>query len=88
MWKTEDKPRYRTALYFSTTSASFPEDAAKVMVADSAKGGNWFADFQDDNTRYLVFRNQILSYKIGNEVQKQEVMAKCRELGVRESQLN
>lgn len=88
LWKTEDKPRYRTALYFSTTSASFPEDAAKVMVADSAKGGNWFADFQDDNTRYLVFRNQILSYKIGNEVQKQEVMAKCRELGVRESQLN
>lgn len=32
--------------------------------------GNWFVDFKKDNEKYIVFKDMILKYKIGNQAEK------------------
>ncbi|MDE7298648.1 MAG: alpha-glucosidase C-terminal domain-containing protein, partial [Lachnospiraceae bacterium] len=87
LWKTDGKPRYWTALHFTSDCAEFPEAAAKVMIADPARGGNWFVDFRCGNIKYIVFRNRVLSYEIGSETEKQAVKESCLALGVKEEEM-
>ena len=87
LWKTDRKPRYWTALHFTSDCAEFPEAAAKVMIADPARGGNWFVDFRCGNIKYIVFRNRVLSYEIGSETEKQAVKESCLVLGVKEEEM-
>lgn len=82
LWNTGGKPKYWTVLYFTAADSRFPELISKVMVANETKGGNWFVDFKAGNIKYIVFRNLVLKYTIGNCEEKQAVCDKCRELGI------
>lgn len=43
------------------------------MIADSKRGGNWFVDFKCGNIKYIVFKDKILKYEIGNIEEKNMV---------------
>ena len=88
LWNTGGKPKYWTILYFSSAHAEFPEAVSKVLIADEARGGIWFVDFKAGNIKYVVFRNRVLQYRIGNAAEKAAVCAECRKLGIAEEEMN
>lgn len=88
LWNTGGNPKYWTVLFFTTDRVDFPEQVSKVMIADSQRGGNWFVDFKSGNDKYIVFRNKILKYQIGNQQQKDIVCEECRKLGILDTQMN
>jgi len=88
LWNAGGKPKYWTVLFFTSDKKDFPEQISRVMVADSDKGGNWFADFKAGNEKYIVFKNKILKYRIGNQVEKDYVCSECRKMGILDEQMN
>lgn len=78
IWKTQGNPKYWTAIFFTSIYRDFPSLLSKVIISDEAKGGNWFADFKAGNIKFIVFRNKILKYTIGNSIEKQEVCEECK----------
>ena len=88
IWNTGGKPKYLTILYFSSAHADFPEQVSKVLIADEARGGNWFVDFKAGTMKYVVFRNKVLQYHIGNAKEKAAVCEECRKLGITEDEMN
>lgn len=88
LWNAGGKPKYWTALFFSSDKKDFPEQISKVMAADADKGGNWFVDFKAGNEKYIVFRDKILKYEIGNQNEKEYVCEECRKRGILEEQMN
>lgn len=88
LWDAGGKPKYWTALYFTCDKEDFPKRICAVMASKADAGANWFADFKSGNIKYIVFKDKILSYQIGNQAQKAAVCAKCREMGILEEQMN
>lgn len=88
LWNTGGKPKYWTALFFTSDSLDFPEQISKVMAAAPESGGNWFVDFKAGNEKYVVFKDKILKYRIGNQAEKDYVCGECRKLGIDDGQMN
>jgi len=88
LWNTGGKPKYWTVLYFSCTEKNFPERISKVMISDPDHGGNWFVDFKAGNEKYIVFRDKVLKYRIGNQTEKGHVCDQCRKMGILDEQMN
>ena len=88
MWNTGGKPKYWTVLFFTSDRKDFPEQISKVMVADPGNGGNWFVDFKAGNEKYIVFKDMILKYSIGNQEEKDYVCSECRKMGILDEQMN
>ncbi len=66
----------------------FPEQISKVMLSDPEKNENWFVDFKAGNEKYIVFKNRILKYQIGNQTEKEYVCNECKKLGIANEQMN
>lgn len=88
LWNAGGSPKYWTALFFTSMENSFPERISKVMIADPERGGNWFVDFKAENVKYIVFRDKILKYRIGNQEEKEGVCEECRSLGITDAQMH
>ena len=88
LWKTSGTPRYWTVLSFTSDHPDFPNQAAKVMISDPARGGNWFVDFKAGNQKYVVFKDKVLTYHIGYPEEKEAVCAQCRQLGISDAEMN
>lgn len=88
LWNTGGKPKYWTVLFFTSDKKDFPEQIAKVMVTDPENGGNWFVDFKAGNVKYIVFKDKILKYRIGNQTEKDYVCAECRKMGISDAEMN
>jgi transcriptional regulator with XRE-family HTH domain len=88
LWKTEYFPRYWTAITFSSNIIDLPEKFSKALINDENKGGRWFVDFKKNNIKYIVFRELILKYTIGNIEEKNNVIEKCRNQGIPDCQMN
>lgn len=86
LWNTGGKPKYWTVLYFSSEQRDLPERFSKVMI--SKPEGNWFVDFKTGNQKYIVFRDKVLKYTIGNQEEKERVCAECRKLGISDAEMN
>lgn len=82
LWDTGGKPRYWTVIFFTSSQHNFPELVSKVLIADKDRGGNWFVDFKKDNLKYIIFKDTILKYEIGNTRQKETVCDECRKRGI------
>ncbi len=82
LWKTEGKPKYWTALFFTSTQPDFPQRASEVLV------DNWYVDFKSENRKYIVFKNKVLAYDIGDTEGKKMVCEECRKLGIPEAQMD
>lgn len=88
LWNTGGKPKYWTVLFFTSDKKDFPEQIAKVMVSDPDNGGNWFVDFKAGNEKYIVFKDKVLKYRIGNQAEKNVVCAECRKMGITDGEMN
>lgn len=88
LWNTGGVPKYWTVIFFTSDVPEFPQLASRALIADPQKGGNWFVDFKCNNTKYIVFKNKILKYTIGNEKEKAIVCDECRKLGITDDEMN
>ncbi len=88
LWKTENSPRYWTAITFSSNVVDLPERFSKVMLRDDRQGINWFVDFKRNNVKYIVFGGLILKYTIGNVEEKNRVMEQCKMQGIPDYQMD
>ena len=88
LWNTGGKPKYWTVLFFTSSKPDFPQLVSKVMIADEHRGGNWFVDFKAGNTKYIVFKDEILMYQIGNNEEKALVCEACRNRGIIDEQMH
>ncbi len=88
LWNTDGNPKYWTVLFFTCDKRDFPERISKVMRSDSDTNGNWFVDFKAGNEKYIVFKDRILKYQIGNQTEKEYVCNECRKLGISNEQMN
>ncbi len=88
LWNTGGKPKYWTVLFFTSDKKDFPEQIAKVMGTDPENGGNWFVDFKAGNVKYIVFKDKILRYQIGNQAEKDYVCDECRKMGISDRQMD
>lgn len=88
LWNTGGTPKYWTVLFFTSDRNDFPEKISKVMVSDPDSGENWFVDFKAENVKYIVFKNKILKYQIGNQIEKKRVCEECRKMGIENEQMN
>lgn len=81
LWKTEGIPKYWTALYFTSSDTDLANKFSKVLKREEING-NWYVDFKHGNTKYIVFKDKILSYTIGNQEEKNKVAMECRKQGI------
>ena len=88
LWNAGGKPKYWTVLFFTCDVINFPEQIAKVMISDPDNGGNWFVDFKADNMKYIVFKDKVLKYRIGNKIEKDHVCAECSKMGIPDGEMN
>ena len=88
LWNTGGKPKYWTVLFFTSDKKDFPEQISKVMGTDPDNGGNWFVDFKAGNVKYIVFKDKILKYQIGNQAEKDCVCDECRKMGIPNEAMN
>ena len=88
LWNTGGTPKYWTALFFTCDRKDFPEQISKVIISNSEYGGNLFVDFKSGNEKYIVFKNKILKYQIGNQVQKDIIRSECRKMGILDEQMH
>jgi len=82
LWRTGGKPKYWTVLYFTCDRKDFPGQISKVMISEPDKNLNWFVDFKAGNEKYIVFKDRILKYRIGNQAEKEYVCNECRKMGI------
>lgn len=88
LWNTGGRPKYWTVLYFTSDKKDFPKRISEVMISAPEKGGNWFVDFKAGNEKYIVFRDKILKYQIGNQQEKDYVCEECRKMGISDEEMN
>ncbi|MCD8074647.1 MAG: helix-turn-helix domain-containing protein [Lachnospiraceae bacterium] len=88
LWNTGEKPKYWTVLFFTSDKKNFPEQVSKVMRTAPDNGGNWFVDFKSGNKKYIVFKDKILKYQIGNQTEKDYVCSECRKMGINDGEMN
>jgi len=88
LWNTGSNPKYWTVLHFTSERKDFPEKISKVMLSDQENNDNWFVDFKSENVKYIVFKDKILKYQIGNQTEKDYVCEQCRKMGISDSQMN
>lgn len=88
IWNTGGKPKYWTVIFFTSLQRDFPELISKVMIANEEKGDNWFVDMKSGNIKFIVFRDTVLKYEIGNKAEKVKVCEECRKRGILDEQMN
>ena len=82
LWRTDGSPRYWTALYFSSDAPDFPQRLSRALLPPSQSESPWFCDFRAGKTKYIVFHDHILTYRIGDAADRTRVVAECAALGI------
>jgi hypothetical protein len=82
IWKTNESIKYWTMIFFNAKVNDFPERLSKALIDD------WFADMKRENTKYIVFKDKVLKYEIGNIAEKEAVLKECRARGIPDKQFN
>jgi len=82
IWKTDDKHiKYWTMVFFHSETEDLPQRLANVLI------NGWYADMKNGNIKYIIFKDKVLKYEIGNFAEKEEVLNYCRLQGISEEQL-
>lgn len=88
LWRTDNYPRYWTAITFTSNTADLALRFSKVMREGNDRAGNWFVDFKKNNIKYIVFRDLVLKYTIGNAEERSLVEEQCRGQGIPDHQMD
>jgi len=80
IWKTGDENiKYWTMVFFHSEVEDFPQRLANAIA------GGWFADMKCENTKYIIFKDKVLKYEIGNVAEKEKVLSYMRSIGLPDS---
>jgi len=82
IWKTSDTIKYWTMIWFESAAPNFPELLSRVII------DGWFADMKKENEKYIVFKDAVLKYRIGDISEKEAVINECRKRGIPDEQMN
>ena len=88
LWKTDNKPKYWTAISFTSNYEDFPKHLSNALALSSESGMVWYVDIKDTVYKYIVLKDIVLKYHLGNEEEKKLVCERCLELGVKREQLD
>jgi len=80
IWKTSDTIKYWTMVFFRSDTADLPARLSRVMIE------GWFADMKAGDMKYIVFKDKVLQYQIGNQEEKEQVLDYMRAKGIPEEQ--
>ena len=80
IWKTNETIKYWTMVFFHSEKENLPQ-----LLADTIIDG-WFADMKADTIKYIVFKDKVLKYEIGNVDEKERVLNDMRSIGIPENQ--
>jgi len=80
--RTNDTIKYWTLIYFHSKTHDLPQRLEETIIED------WFADMKSGTTKYIIFKNRVLTYEIGNRMEKEKVLAYCHSRGIPEEQFN
>lgn len=86
IWATDKTPKYWTAISFESNDDDFLQRLSKALAFNPDMP--WYVDLVSDGIKYIVLSGHVLKYTIGNEAEKEAVIESCRELGVKEEQLD
>lgn len=83
IWKTSDlKLKYWTMIFFKSNTFDLPARLSNVIR------DGWFADMIQDNIKYIILKNCIYQYTIGNSQEKSIVLEELRKRGIPDEQFN
>lgn len=88
LWRTDYQPKYWTSIAFTSDDEDFPCHLSCAMAAASESGMVWYVDLKKDSVKYIVLKDVVLRYHIGNESEKNAVCEKCIQLGIKKEQLD
>ena len=88
LWRTNDRPKYWTALFFTSTNPDLPDLLSRALLPPDSQYGTWFVDFKAGNTKYVVFHGLVLQYTVGDAEGKARVCQRCRQMGVPDRQMD
>lgn len=81
IWKTNDEQiKYWTMIYFSSIEPELPDHLSKVIIE------GWFADMKHKNLKYIIFKDYVYQYTIGNIREKNIVLDALRKRGIPDEQ--
>lgn len=86
IWATDNIPKYWTAISFESKDAEFPKKLSKALNDDYEM--LWYVDMAYNGIKYIVLKDNVLKYRIGDFTEREAVMNKCRELGIPQQQLD
>lgn len=76
LWRTQNTPRYWTAVWFSSRDPRFPEKLSAALT------GRWYVDMKVGSVKLLAFAGKVMRYRIGDTDGKRLVLNYCRALGI------
>ena len=82
IWKTNDTIKYWTMVFFHSETPDFPQRLAEVIIE------GWFADMKTGDVKVIVFKDKVLKYRIGDAVEKEQVLDYMRAKGIPQEQFN
>ena len=82
IWKTNDTIKYWTMIFFHSEVEGLPQRLANTII------DGWFADMKSGNVKYIIFKDKVLQYEIGNVAEKEAVLNYMRSRGIPENQFN
>ena len=80
IWKTSEAIQYWTMIFFHSDAEDLPERLSRTISE------GWFADMKAGDIKYIIFRDKILKYQIGNQDEKEQVLDYMRERGIPDEQ--
>ena len=86
IWSTDHIPKYWTAITFQSEYEMFPQKLAQSLKEN--KEMPWYVDISKDGIKYIILKDCVLHYTIGNAKEKEAVISKCLKLGLDKNQLD
>ena len=80
IWKTSDTIKYWTMVFFHSDAKDLPEQLSRTII------DGWFADMKASGMKYIIFKDKVLKYQIGNQEEKEQVLDYMRSVGIPEEQ--
>lgn len=75
-------------LTFSCSQIDLPQRLSSALKGATGASTPWFCDFRADNTKYVVFRGQVLHYRVGDAQGRADVVRACEAMGIPAHQTN
>ena len=80
IWKTSDTIKYWTMVFFHSDAEDLPEQLSRTIIE------GWFADMKAADMKFIIFKDKVLKYQIGNQKEKERVLDYMRSVGIPEEQ--